>query len=196
MRLQLEAMALVMPEVDGHPNRLPFRGVLTLVGAASQYPPHGSEGHRILLSLRATEAALPSLLGMALDYSPAMDGHDAQRKIGIITEADIEPVAGGQAAKQLVVAGFLYAKDFPEVTKEIQAGAGVLGMSYEIADAWVPDISSAIWTLTKFTFTGAAVLRRDKAAYPQTWIRVEDRPVLPGRLPVAASAASRAAVSN
>jgi hypothetical protein len=34
MDLQLEAMAVAMPEVAGHPNRLPFRGVLTLVGVA------------------------------------------------------------------------------------------------------------------------------------------------------------------
>ncbi len=39
MNLELEAMALAMPEVGGHPNRLPFRGVLTLVGVASHAPP-------------------------------------------------------------------------------------------------------------------------------------------------------------
>ena len=43
-------------------------------------------------------------------------------------------------------------------------------MSYEIADASVPNQDALIWTVTGFTFTGAAVLRRDKAAYPQTWI--------------------------
>ena len=29
--MEIEAMALEMPEVAGHPNRLPFHGVLTLV---------------------------------------------------------------------------------------------------------------------------------------------------------------------
>jgi len=175
MKLQLEAMALAMPEVAGHPNRLKFRGVLTLVGVASQHSPHGANGHRVMLTYKATEAALPSLLGMALDYSPAMDAHDAQRKIGIITEADIEPLAGDGRTGQLAISGFLYEKDFPEVTREIVAGDGVLGMSYELADAWVPDTSASIWAVTKFTFTGAAVLRRDKAAYPQTWIRVGEQ---------------------
>jgi hypothetical protein len=174
MKLQLEAMALAMPKVTGHPNRLKFRGVLTLVGVASQYSPHGAEGHRVRLTYQATEAALPSLLGMALDYSPEMDGHDAQRKIGIITQADIEPLAAEATTGQLAISGFLYEKDFPEVMREIAAGDGVLGMSYELADAWVPDKSASIWTVTKFTFTGAAVLRRDKAAYPQTWIRLGD----------------------
>jgi len=36
----------------------------------------------------------------------------------------------------------------------------------------VPNQGASIWTATSFTFTGAAVLRRDRAAYPQTWIEV------------------------
>jgi hypothetical protein len=46
-------------------------------------------------------------------------------------------------------------------------------MSYEIADARVADVRSSVWTLTRVTFTGAAVLRKDKAAYHQTWIELE-----------------------
>jgi hypothetical protein len=128
----------------------------------------------VTLSYKATEAALPSLLGMALDYSPAMDAHDARRKIGIITDAEIRSIAANASTGQLSVAGFLYARDFPEVMQEIRAGKGVLGMSYEIANAWVPDAEAAVWTITKFTFTGAAVLRRDKAAYPETWLLIDD----------------------
>ncbi len=187
MKLQLEAMALAMPEVVEHPNRLPFRGVLTLVGTPSQQPPSGAQGHRVTLSYKATEAALPSLLGMGLDYSPAMDAHDVRRKIGIITEAEIEPLAAGNRAGQLAIGGFLYAQDFPDVTREIRAGHSVMGMSYEITNAWVPDTSAAIWTVTKFTFTGAAVLRRDKAAYPETWLRIEDAARRPASDRVAAS---------
>ena len=76
-----------------HPNRLPFRGMLTLVGVASQRAPAGARGHRVMLTRKATEAALPSLLGMALDYTPALDSHDARCKIGIITEAEIVTVS-------------------------------------------------------------------------------------------------------
>ena len=177
MKLQLEAMALAMPEVAEHPNRLPFRGVLPLVGVPSQHSPSGAQGHRVTLSYKATETALPSLLGMALDYSPAMDGHDAKRKIGIITEAEIQSIMGNKSTGHLAVGGFLYAQDFPEVMDEIRAGKGVLGMSYEIANAWVPDISTAVWTVKKFMFTGAAVLRRDKAAYPETWLTVGEASV-------------------
>jgi hypothetical protein len=175
MNVSLDAMAVAMPEVEGHPNRLPFRGVLTLVGVASRRAPSGARGHRVLLSRAATEAALPSLLGMALDYAPALDAHDARRKIGIITEANIEPAASASAIGQLAVGGYLFAHDFPDVVKEIRASPGkMLGMSYEIANATVPSQGAAIWKVTAFTFTGAAVLRRDKAAYPQTWIELDE----------------------
>ncbi len=171
----IEAMAVELPEVAGHPNRLPFRGVLTLVGVASQRAPSGARGHRVLLSRAATEAALPSLLGMALDYAPAMDAHDVRRKIGIITEANIVACEGNgnRATGELAVGGYLFAHDFPEVVGEIRASADkTLGMSYEIANARVPSQGAPIWAVTAFTFTGAAVLRREKAAYPQTWIEV------------------------
>jgi len=69
MYLQLEAMALNLPHVPAHPNRLPFQGVLTLVGVASQRSPTGARGHRVMLTRPASEEALPSLLGMALDYA-------------------------------------------------------------------------------------------------------------------------------
>jgi hypothetical protein len=45
-------------------------------------------------------------------------------------------------------------------------------MSYEVADARVADMNASVWTLTRVTFTGAAILRRDKAAYGETWIEL------------------------
>jgi hypothetical protein len=179
MNLQLEAMALNLPDVPAHPNRQPFRGVLTLVGVASQRAPSGARGHRVMLTRTATEAALPSLLGMALDYVPALDAHDARRKVGIITEANIVPMPQSKTSGplgQIAVGGYLFAHDFPDVVGEIRAPAGnTLGMSYEIANASVPNQDALIWTVTQFTFAGAAVLHRDKAAYPQTWIALEDQ---------------------
>ena len=89
-RMRLDAMAVRIPPVKGHPNRVDFEGVLTLVDAASDRAPAGARGHRVMLTREAAEAALPSLLGMAVDYRPGWDGHDAKRKIGLITEADVE----------------------------------------------------------------------------------------------------------
>ena len=171
-------MAVEIPEVLGHPNRLPFEGCLTLVDVASDRAPSGAKGHRVVLTRAAAEAALPSLLGMAVDYKAGWDGHDARQKCGIITEATLDE-------RRLMVGGYLFARDFPEMEPAmgvpngtgLSAGAykGEMGMSYELADAHVADMRASVWTLTKATFTGAAILLRDKAAYRGTSFRVRRR---------------------
>jgi hypothetical protein len=164
--MRLEAMAVTIPHVEGHPNRVAFEGVLTVVDTASDKAPSGARGHRVVLTRGAAEKALPSLLGMGVDYRPGWDGHDARRKIGVLTEARL-------SGDRLVVRGYLYARDFPEVAEAIQAQApGLLGMSYELADARVEDMHADIWRLTRVTFTGAAILLREKAAYRSTSFRM------------------------
>lgn len=184
MGVTLDSMAIEMPAVKGHPNRVGFRGVLTVVDVASDKAPSGARGHRVLLTRRAAEAAIPSLLGMALDYAPSLDRHDARRKVGVITRAEI-------VGRGIEVGGFLYARDFPEIVEEIgkspaMAGSQAraadknvratqvgLGMSYEIAEAQIEDLKANVWVLNKVVFTGAAILRREKAAYRGTWIELE-----------------------
>ena len=165
----MRAMAVEFPEVAGHPNRLPFEGCLTLVDVPSDKAPSGSRGHRVVLTRAAAEAALPSLLGMAVDYKAGWDGHDARQKCGIITSAEIE-------GQRLTVKGFLFARDFPEMEEKVSAGSaiagGEMGMSYELADAHVADMRASVWMLTRATFTGAAILLREKAAYRNTSFRV------------------------
>jgi hypothetical protein len=153
--MRLEAMAVEIPHVDKHPNRVPFEGVLTVVNAASDRAPAGARGHRVMLTKDAAEKALPSLLGMAVDYRPGWDGHDARRKIGLLTEASV-------IGRRLMVRGYLYARDFPEVAEAIAAHASEsMGMSYELADAHVEDMRAEVWKLTRVIFTGAAILLRD-----------------------------------
>ena len=164
-------MAVAFPEVHGHPNRLPFEGVLTLVDVASDKAPSGSRGHRVVLTKPAAEAALPSLLGMAVGYKAGWDGHDARQKCGIITAAELD-------GRRLMVSGFLFARDFPEFGRSPEKEAspiedGLMGMSYELADAHVEDMGASIWTLTRATFTGAAILLREKAAYRGTSFQVK-----------------------
>jgi len=230
MTIALESMAVEMPEVAGHPNRAAFRGVLTVVDEPSQRAPSGSKGRRVVLTKAAAEAALPSLLGMALDYAPSYDRHDVRRKVGVITSAEI-------VGRNLEVGGYLYAKDFPDIVAEVAkcgrrtaeveprtavasvSGAGLvqtegaklraslstaverlrsltasirgetsseailplqveagsasaaeLGMSFEVTDVLLAERSARVWTLIKVTFTGAAILRKEKAAYQNTWI--------------------------
>lgn len=164
--MQFEAMAVSIPHVDGHPNRVPFEGVLTVVDAPSDKAPAGARGHRVTLTRDAAEKALGSLLGMAVDYRPGWDGHDARRKVGLLTEANL-------IGNRLVVKGYIYARDFPEVSKTIASHApNAMGMSYELADARVEDMHAEIWKLTRVTFTGAAILLREKAAYRATSFRM------------------------
>jgi hypothetical protein len=164
--MRLEAMAVKIPVVDGHPNRVPFAGTLTIVDTPSDRAPAGARGHRVILTREAAEKALPSLLGMAVDYRPGWDGHDARRKIGLLTEADV-------VGYKLTVRGYLYARDFPDVAQAILAHAPeAMGMSYEIAEARVEDMRAEIWKLTRVTFTGAAILLREKAAYRATSFRM------------------------
>ncbi len=250
--IDLKSMAVTMPEVVGHPNRTAFHGVLTTVDMPSQRPPSGAKGHLVVLTKRAAEAALPSLLGMALDYAPSLDRHDVRRKVGVITRAEI-------VGRSLELGGYLFARDFPEIVKEIakstrsqkqtsldssqeftltralhagatrraherwdeaylfrsflqtaaeriqktaaamrngsdgnlerdakcrepiraeafvaNAGASGLGLSYEVTDVQLADTRSEVWKLEQVTFTGAAILRRDKAAYRDTWIELGD----------------------
>jgi|SRR5580704_1974133 hypothetical protein len=246
--MELKSMAVTMPEVAGHPNRAAFQGVLTMVDVPSQRSPSGAKGHLVVLTRRAAEAALPSLMGMALDYSPSLDRHDVRRKVGVITQAEI-------VGRNLEVGGYLFARDFPEIVLEIAkassaaerrpvassvvgktgqiaairaqmessgrwaegyrletclrvaalrilsltaamhgegvhrmgvrlrptiraeasmatAGVAGLGLSYEVTNVQLADERAQVWTLEKVTFTGAAILRRDKAAYQGTWIEL------------------------
>jgi len=142
MGFEIESMAIEMPDVAAHPNRVAFHGVLTFVDVPSDSAPSGAQGHRVMLKRSATERAIPSLLGLGLDYAPSLDRHDARRKVGVITQADITSTAKNGCATQtaaarndcvtsaLAISGFLYARDFPELVREIRAkGPKVLGMS-------------------------------------------------------------------
>jgi hypothetical protein len=246
--IDLKSMAIAMPEVKGHPNRMEFRGVLTVIDMPSERSPSGAKGHLVVLTRHAAQAALPSLMGMALDYSPTLDRHDVRRKVGVITRAEV-------VGRNVELGGHLFARDFPEIVEEIAksargenlrgrlarneftharadesgtvpawiqdglteprswkeslsnamerlrsltaaiseespnglgpqgrflatgqgaagGGGGGLGMSYEVTGVELIDPRARVWTLTKVIFTGAAILRRDKAAYQNTWIEL------------------------
>ena len=158
--LSLSAMALHIPAGD-HPNRMPFSGVLVHLDRLSDGAPSGSNGRRIIVTADAGRRALPSLLGMAVNGNPSLDGHQAKNKIGIITSADIV----GNAIR---ISGFVYAADFPETVALIKATKNDLGFSFEAQRISLLDPSAAVLTVTGLAFTGAAILRKDKAAYTST----------------------------
>ncbi len=68
----------------------------------------------------------------------------------------------------MTVEGFIYAADFPDTAELIQALKDVLGFSFEAQRLTVEDMAADILRITELTFTGAAILRKDKAAYQTT----------------------------
>jgi hypothetical protein len=158
--VSFEAMALDVPDVEGHTNKMPFKGILTRVDQLSDEPPGGASGKRTYMPKTVAEAALPSLLGMAVDCTKDFDGHDRKSKIGLITGAEI--VGDG-----VQIEGFFYAKDFPEETARIKREKEALGFSFE-ADARIHDMDADTWEIEYCVFTGAAVLYKDLAAYKTT----------------------------
>jgi len=160
LAFSLDAMSLQMPDVEDHPNRMPFSGILTRIDEPSDAPPNGSTGKRTLIPKAVAERAIPTLLGMAIDYTKDFDGHDKKSKIGVITEARVE----GNA---VYIAGFLYSNDFPEECARIKAEKNLLGFSYECLAA-ISDTDADPWVIDHCVFTGAAVLYKHLAAYTTT----------------------------
>jgi len=159
--MAIEAMSLNISHDEDHPNKMPFSGVLTKIDEPSDEPPGGSHGRRVIVTREAAEKALGSLLAMGIDFSPMFSGHDTQAKIGTITSANI-------VGNEIVIEGFVYAADFPEVAASIKSLQSALGFSFEAERIRVEDPSADILRIIELVFTGAAILRKDKAAYQTT----------------------------
>jgi hypothetical protein len=167
----ISAMSLNMPKSSNHPNKSPFSGCLVRLDEPSDGSPQGAMGCKVLLTVDAAEAALPSLLGMAINYQSdaagQLSGHNPQSKIGIIDEAYIERDARGPFVH---IGGFFYAADFPTVVTQIKAEKDKLGFSFEAENLYLEDPESDPLVIKALTFTGAAVLQKNKAAYRNTRI--------------------------
>lgn len=158
--LSIECMSLNIGNGD-HPNKMPFSGVLTKVEEPSDGAPSGSGGRRVLLSAQGAQRGLASLLGMGVNFTPSFDGHDVKNKIGLISSADV-------VGNDILIEGFIYAADFPETASLIKSLKSDLGFSFEAQRIYVEDMSAEVLRITDLTFTGAAILLKDKAAYKST----------------------------
>jgi hypothetical protein len=98
---------------------------------------------------------------MAVDLTAGLNGHNAQNKVGLICEADIE----GDA---ITLAGFIYAADFPDAAADIRANKDVLGFSFEMKNVRVADPTADPLVIEDCVFTGAAILKKTDAAYQTT----------------------------
>jgi hypothetical protein len=164
-RLSLHGMGVQLPEVTDHPNAWPWSGVLTILDEPSTRPPHGSDGHLVLMPEAVAEAALPTLIGMAVNFCWEMDSHVPTQKVGIITQAEVVTDNGKRA---IAVSGILYAADFPWEVEQIKRFRDALGMSFELQRVLVESRTAPVWRLLECVFTGAAILLKDKAAYQHT----------------------------
>lgn len=145
-----------------HPNRVPFAGILCQVDRVSQKSPGGARGHLVSLRREAVERALPTLLGMAVNFSA--DGRHQQRlKCGVISSAEL-------AGEDLWVAGYVFGLDFRDVVCSLRERTAPLGMSYEGNDCRVEDMRADVYQIHQLTFTGAAILQRDRCAYSDTGV--------------------------
>ena len=160
----IAARALELPKDDSrHPNRMPFKGILTRIGMPSDRPPHGSNGKRIVLTQAAAEGALDSLIGMGVNITRDghFSGHDAQNKVGVITAADID----GDALR---ISGYIYSADFPQQALRIHLDQADLGFSFEARNLAVESMDADPLVIKSCCFTGASILLKSEAAYETT----------------------------
>jgi len=159
--MAFRAMSLAVPETEGHPNKIPFKGVLCFLDRPSDKPPEGSNGKLVVITAAAAKAAIPSILGMGVDFTDAFNGHDVTKKLGIIAGADV-------VGDEFQIEGFLYGSDFPEQVAYIQKHKDELGFSYEVKRALIASMDAPVLTVESLIFTGAAILKKKDAAYTST----------------------------
>jgi len=161
--MKIACSALEMPLVTNHPNRLPFVGLLGFVGLPSEKPPCGARGHCISITQKCAVGALPGMVGMSLYADESLNKHDLHRKIGIITKAYVY-------GKRIIVRGFLYQEDWKELIPSLRSSD--MGMSVDIKDGHCLDMRAEVWEIDRAWITGAAVMKREKAAYRNTrfWV--------------------------
>ena len=136
---------------------------MLILDEASNKPPHGAEGHLIFVPSAVAKKRLGTLINTGINYTQELDSHSPRHKVGVITGARI-------SGNKVLVNGFLWSKDFPEVSKDLRAGK--LGMSMELADVYVRSKTDPIWHLEDFHFSGATILFKAAAAYTNTALSV------------------------
>jgi len=102
---------------------------------------------------------------MPLNAAFNLAQHQKPAILGVIRQASVE----GDA---LVVSGWLFSKNRPDLVELVKRHQGQLGMSFEASDTVPVDESAAVWHLKDFEFTGASVLERKACAFQSTSFHV------------------------
>jgi len=156
-----------------------FRGILCQLDQPSTKPPAGAREHCIILTLEAAQAALSELPGKPVNFHNGIN-HDTSRITGHITGAFISPNL------ELYVEGILTESNITQnILSIIEAASSPMGMSYELADASIKNMRSVIWSITKCTFTGVALILQKNAVYSNStfeFLPLTDEEVLNAKL--------------
>lgn len=149
-----------------HKNRIPFSGTLLYVDQWSEGSPIGTDKRRVYFPRDVAFRALPTLLGMGVNVSEDFSGHNRRNKCGVITRAGIEKNA-------LVVEGFMYGRDYPEVIERLGSDER-FGMSFEgYGDDNDMKASVSNWVIKTVVFTGATIMLARRAAFKQTVFKLK-----------------------
>lgn len=174
--MQAAGGALMLTSLE-NPNRMPFKGVLSYFGVPSDQAPGGSGGLKVLIPVEVGEKALPSLAGMPVNLSAQMDDHDTSRVIGYIEKAMLGEVTA--KGTEVIVEGYLFAKNFPSEAAAVKLTQNQLGFSYETTRTVLAKGEYAgeeVAVAESLIFTGAAILYKNSAAYTSTSLAAKNEP--------------------
>jgi hypothetical protein len=152
---------------NDHINKIYGTGVLTKLDQPSDAPLGGSSGRRVILPSQVAQAAISTLIDMPLNFSNDFDAHQKSQPIGAIYAAEV-------VGDEIQIKFYLYAVNFPEQVQRIQQEKNLMGFSYEIADVLCQDVGDDLLEVASCTFTGAAILYKDKAAYKTTSLNANE----------------------
>jgi hypothetical protein len=141
-----------------------FTGTMTRLDLASDKAPEGSGGKRVVIPRAVAARTLAQLRGKPVNMTSTLAGHDQKQVIGVILDAQI-------VDDELRVQGVLFDKNRADLTALVTKHVGVLGMSFEASSVATRD-QGGISVITDLNWTGAALLRRDKAAYSSTSVQL------------------------
>ena len=102
---------------------------------------------------------------MPLNADSTLSDHAMQNAIGQIDKAWID-------GNRLMIAGYLWDKNFGPLVDRLRQQQGALGLSYELSNAAILDQNAPVWQLTDWEWTGASCLLRSKEAYKRTTFAV------------------------
>ena len=166
----LKASNPLIASLDGTANTHLVVMDLTTVGRASQH-----QGDvKYLLEKEGLEAAAHTLITKPVHVTEKYDGHiDAGKApVAIGTFLGSVPIENEDGTITFRTVASLWKNDFPDQVEYIQANAGRLGASYEIAydpdTAYFVKAQKGVLRIKHYEFSGGAILLKSSAAHPES----------------------------